>query len=62
MNWYVFDKHDCIDCFTTAESAAILAAEMAADGMEGVHIAYMTQAQFSAYYQVNDLNKAWEAT
>lgn len=62
MNWYVFDKYDCFDYYTTAASAAQLAAEMVADGFVGVHIAYMSPAQFNAYCQVNDLNKAWEAT
>lgn len=58
--WYVFDRYDCFDSFATVGEAAILAADLADVGVdstetvddyanEGVHIAYMNEAEFESY-------------
>lgn len=47
--WYVFDKFDCFDDFETAEAAAKQASILVANGEQGVHIAYMTEAEHIAY-------------
>lgn len=58
--WYVFDRYDCFDSFATVGEAAVCAAGLAdvsvdstetiSDyAMEGVHIAYMDEAEFEGY-------------
>jgi hypothetical protein len=51
--WYVFDQFDCFDKFDTAEKAAEYATSMVdgkeEDNYEGVHIAYLTEAEMREY-------------
>lgn len=61
MFWYVFDRFDCFSHFSDVAEAAQVAKQMAEDGLGGVHIAYMTPAQFDSYCVDNDLKKAWDA-
>lgn len=58
MKWYVFDQFDCFFGHDTAEEAARQAQNMVSDGMEGIHIAYLTRAQFDAYCKHSNLKQA----
>jgi Ser/Thr protein kinase RdoA (MazF antagonist) len=47
--WYVFDIADCFSEFDSAGEAAESAAQMAADGYNGIEIRHFTTAEFEAY-------------
>ena len=58
--WYVFDEYDCMygpcpDVMVAATHAASLVAEE----FTGIHIAYMTPAQFKVYCITADINVAY---
>ena len=60
--WYVFDEYDCMyghcpDVMVAATEAASLVARE----YTGVHIAYMTPAQFNVYCITSDIRKAYNA-
>lgn len=59
QRWYVFDKYDCITSRADAIDAAREAERLVKDGYNGVHIAYMTRAQFYEYCRTNNLSVAW---
>ena len=56
MKWYVFDEFDCFDSFDSVIEAATHADSLAKkEELKGVHIVYMTEAQFKAYCTHGDL-------
>jgi len=58
MRWYVFDQFDTFFHFATAAEAAIEAEHLAKDGLTGIHIVQMTEAQFDAYCTHSNLAEA----
>ena len=59
--WYVHDEADCFGSFETVEEAAAEATSLVANGMEGVHIVYMTEAQAQVYCETGSISKAFKA-
>jgi hypothetical protein len=51
--WYVFDEADCIDKYETVYHAGLKAEEMVVYGFNGIHILYLTQAEFDEYCKTN---------
>ena len=47
--WYCFDKHDSFGDFASAEEAVEQLAGMAKDGLTGLHMALLTEAEFKQY-------------
>jgi hypothetical protein len=47
--WYCFDKHDTFGGYDTALEAAAQLEYLVADGLTGVHMAQMTEAEFKQY-------------
>jgi hypothetical protein len=60
--WYVFDEYDCMygPC-PDVMVAATEADSLVASAYTGVHIAYMTPAQFKVYCITADIRKAYNA-
>jgi hypothetical protein len=56
--WYVFDQFDTYFSFNTPQDAAKEAADLADQGLTGIHITHMTEAQYDAYCANSDLNAA----